>query len=65
MRNRTLNPNREFCALLRKIHREILAEFLKIDPKRDWVYSLKGIEAKHHAPRLSVVDPSGRSSSDG
>ena len=64
-KNRLMRENREFCLQARKIHREILVEFLKIDPRNDWSYSLKGIEARHHASSLSLVDPSGRSSSDG
>ena len=39
--------NQRFCAQLRKIHREIMIEFDKIDKRQEWTYSWKGITVKY------------------
>jgi hypothetical protein len=41
--------DRRFCAVLRKIHREILVEYEKRNPKVDWEFSLKGVTARKKA----------------
>ena len=50
------NPNKRFCAQLRKIHREIMIEFDKIDKRYEWTYSLKGVTVKYDPKQLSIVE---------
>ena len=47
--------NQRFCAKLRVIHREIMIEFEKIDKRREWSYSLKGVTV-HYDPRAALKD---------
>jgi hypothetical protein len=50
--------NQRFCAQLRKIHREIMIEFDKIDKRQEWTYSWKGITVKYTPTPVTSVGSS-------